>query len=552
MYIYNGHLGSAHAKAITVVFPAGLELSDPCCAYWQSIEGGDVENVCLRGIIKTVTKDTQGEGIYSLTAELSDDFVLSCTIGDDINNISAEIRSSSTGETIETTLQAQYPGWGETRVPIGKVYTGTITWESPEDSYVARNEMVTLVIPKGIRVGAPVGLYWQWTVDRHGDEHVNVCLNTGFDTVHTSADQLQGTFRTPPGLWYEFTVTFPLRDEAKVGELQMRLLADGPPVSTTSVLQQRDERQEKTHGGDFRKKALIIRYGTGTDDNGINLVRDMLVDLSFDADNIEMLYYKAEPDGAPAEKEKGIEAPTASNFKSRFISLLEGAVAGDVRFVYVETRGVVHPGSDLPPDSIDNGWSMASGDDGTGAPEVVTADYISQIIKENVKPGVNLTILTSSCIGSGMLGGHYGTPGVVLAGCNATQTNFKALPTVHDGSVDPFVYGVVASIKYQATNFRSVPTYAKVYNDAKKFIARVNNRRIRDERYRGPSPNEQYPDGRSDDLKSSNQDPQLAFYNEYLDPDRERFLAPFSGIRGGYGEGLETCFPKDEYAGDLF
>ena len=50
-----------------------------------------------------------------------------------------------------------------------------------------------------------------------------------------------------------------------------------------------------------------------------------------------------------------------------------------------------------------------------------------------------------------MLGGHYGTPGVVLAGCHATQSNFKALPTVHDGSVDPFVYGVVASIKYQVS-----------------------------------------------------------------------------------------------------
>ena len=122
----------------------------------------------------------------------------------------------------------------------------------------------------------------------------------------------------------------------------------------------------------------------------------MLVDLGFDADNIEMLYYRAEPDGAPAEKEKGIEAPTASNFKSRFISLLEGAVAGDVRFVYVETRGVVHPGSDLPPDSIDNGWSMASGDVGTGAPEVVTADYISQIIKEvRIYSGCPSTIINA-------------------------------------------------------------------------------------------------------------------------------------------------------------
>ena len=162
--------------------------------------------------------------------------------------------SSSTGETIETTLQAQYLGWQDTRVPIGKVYTGAITWDSPEDSYVARNEMVTLVIPKGIRVGAPVGLYWQWTVDRYGDENVNVCVNTGFDAVHTSADQLRGTFRTPPGLWYEFTVTIPLRDETKVGELQMRLLADVPPVSTTSVLQQMDDRQDITRGGDYRKK----------------------------------------------------------------------------------------------------------------------------------------------------------------------------------------------------------------------------------------------------------------------------------------------------------
>lgn len=82
---------------------------------------------------------------------------------------------------------------------------------------------------------------------------------------------------------------------------------------------------------------------------------------------------------------------------------------------------------------------------------------------QNLKPGVNLTILTSSCMGGGMLDTHTATPGVLLAGCHETQFNVKALKT-NDGRVDPWMYAIVATIKNAVSILSSIIALAQITN----------------------------------------------------------------------------------------
>lgn len=49
------------------------------------------------------------------------------------------------------------------QVPTTVVYTGKLTYAG-----FAKDEMITLVLPAGIAPDAPVGLYYQWTIDAKG------------------------------------------------------------------------------------------------------------------------------------------------------------------------------------------------------------------------------------------------------------------------------------------------------------------------------------------------------------------------------------------------
>ncbi|OJT09710.1 hypothetical protein TRAPUB_13815 [Trametes pubescens] len=236
------------------------------------------------------------------------------------------------------------------------------------------------------------------------------------------------------------------------------------------------------------------------------------------------------PKNAPGVLSDGQAAPTTSRFKEKFTNLIAGANAGDVRFLYVDTHGTIFPDKDGSgeTDSNDEGWTMARGDDGMKK-EVVYDDWLVNAIRANLKPGVNLTLLTSSCMGGGMLDTHTAMPGVLLAGCHEMQFNVKALQT-KDGRVDPWMYAIVTTIKNQ------------------KFIKNQLNGGTISAKYKGPSPSELKPVLRDQALNTSNQDPQLIFYSGWLDPDEERFLFPFVAPRGGHAEGESVRFPEDQYA----
>lgn len=66
------------------------------------------------------------------------------------------------------------------------MYTGKPNWRD-----YAVNEMATLVIPFDISVGAPVGLYTQWTVDAAGRRKESHLVNAVFESVDGTSE---GTF----------------------------------------------------------------------------------------------------------------------------------------------------------------------------------------------------------------------------------------------------------------------------------------------------------------------------------------------------------------------
>ncbi|TRM69809.1 hypothetical protein BD626DRAFT_475364 [Schizophyllum amplum] len=215
--------------------------------------------------------------------------------------------------------------------------------------------------------------------------------------------------------------------------------------------------------------------------------------------------------------------------------------------VYVHTRGTIYPGApgSGKTDGGDEGWTMAENDEGTKT-EVVHGDWFSGTIRENLNPGVNLTVFTSG----GMLNTQTATPGGLLASYHETQSNVKAVQP-RDDTIDPWIVAIVSVIKSQAKRKRGVSSYTMLFKDARTFIEKQLEKGTIGDKYKSPSPNELEPSPRDQDMCASRQDPQLIFYNGYINPDEERFLFPFICPRGGQAEGSLERFPRDEYPADV-
>lgn len=528
MFIYNGKfkwLQYADNENITVIVPASFALNDPICAYWQwtvDANGNEKANVTKSGTINTVTNTD----IYQVSFTLDSYYSFDAIVASDFSTLTATMRNPQGDRSDPITLTRQYGD--AARVPSTAVCTGKLNWLE-----YAKNEMITLVIPAGVSNDAPVGLYHQWTVDASGNEKKNHPVNATFRNVTTSSNgDVKGTFDDG---YYTFEAT------VLNGGQEATIRMSNPNGDTTS---------SSTKQTDFRglgtKKALIIRFGTGTD-NGICLVQDMLTKhLGFAPGDVEMSYFDIDPESGPKQCTKGQDPPTATRFKSKFTSLLSSASAGDVRFLYVDAHGTTYPDEDGSgePDDEDEGWILAENDDGTRK-EVVNDDWVGKAIRGNLKSGINLTILTSSCMGGGMLDTHTATPGILLAGCHETQFNVKALRT-NDGMLDPWMYAVTAIIKKQVQRKRGVPSYTVLFNEGKKFIKKQLDGGQLSAKYKGASPDETKPIPRDQDSNTSNQDPQLIFYSGYVDQDVEKFLFPFTAANGGKASGDPTRYPHDE------
>uniref|UniRef100_A0A0W0FRG0 Uncharacterized protein n=1 Tax=Moniliophthora roreri TaxID=221103 RepID=A0A0W0FRG0_MONRR len=117
---------------------------------------------------------------------------------------------------------------------------------------------------------------------------------------------------------------------------------------------------------------------------------------------------------------------------------------------------------------------------------------------------------------------------------------------VNNDLVDPWIYAITAVIKKQVQRQGGVPSYDVLFNEAKRSVKKSFDGGQLDPNYKGPSTDETKPIPSSDSGNTSNQDPQLIFYNGYFDPSAERFLFPFEAVNGGQAKGDVTRYPDDE------
>ncbi|KAJ7437248.1 hypothetical protein B0H11DRAFT_2163930 [Mycena galericulata] len=531
MYVYVGKLNwfeYAQNECMTIVFPAGFALKDPVCAYWQwtvDAAGNAKSNCTQEGFITGVTNTTAQ---YYVRFPFSY-YAFEGSVSANFSSLSLKM-SNPQGETREVSLSLLRGD--AVRVPSTSVFTGKLHWFK-----YSQNEMATLVIPGEVANGEPVILIHQWTDDGAGNSQVNHPVSGTLSTVNVGSNgDLSATFSDE---YYTFAFTLRKRHNDVV-------------LSMTDQSGEHDSRAPH-----------------------YNLKQTDFRDLHQKKANIELSYFDVDPPTGPKQCTKGQDPPTAANFKSKFTQLCRSAVAGDVRFLYVDAHGTTYPdedgagepdnqdedwilaadndsslyvdahgATDPGEDGQDEGWILAANNDGTRK-EVVRDDWLGTCIRNNLANGVNLTILASSCMGGGMLDAHSATPGILLPGCHETQFSVKALK-----GMDPWMVAVTAVIKNNIRRKRGVPKYSVLFNDAKNFIrAQLASGQL-SKKYRGPSPNEWQPIPRDQESDTSNQDPQLVFYNGYIDPEEERFLFPFKAPNGGHASGDATRYPQDEYPRD--
>ncbi|KAI5826804.1 hypothetical protein K523DRAFT_354837 [Schizophyllum commune Tattone D] len=447
MHVYLGRLNwlsSVDNECITVVFPGGLGLQDPVCAYWQWSMSTTIDqgvNDCQYGLIKTVTKTSTQ---YMITFA-GQDYLVDAEFSANLTSMTMKMYVADGLVEPSSVSKLQKQMSTPSLVPSTKVFTGKINW-----SRFAINEMVTLVVPNGVA------------------------------------------------------------DSAKTDWRQLH-----------------------------RKKALIVRYGTGTD-NGIFLLRDMLTTgLGFDAVDVDMVYYHHEPADSIAVIPFGQQAPTAANFKAKLTSFLSSAETGDVRFLYLDTLGETGPAGTA---DEKKGIVLAANDEGRER-ETVYNEWLATVIHRSQSHHPYLILLGLEDVGL-----NHATGGILLSAYHETQSNIKALQ-VNGSNVDPWLYTIIAVIKKQIKDRGSIPTYSSLFNGAKKFLKTpFASSHIVDDKYMGPSANELSPTGRNWGQSTSNQDPQLIFFGQ-SNPLEEKFLCPLvsSPRVGQTGSDWVTRFPRDEY-----
>lgn len=104
-------------------------------------------------------------------------------------------------------------------------------------------------------------------------------------------------------------------------------------------------------------------------------MQKMLIEnLGFGLKDIEMSYFDVEPVQGAKSCTKGQDPPTATRFKTKFENLISDALAGAVRFVYVDAQ---RPNAAL---GGGGGWILAKTDDGTEN-EIVDDNWVAQTIR---------------------------------------------------------------------------------------------------------------------------------------------------------------------------
>ena len=116
-----------------------------------------------------------------------------------------------------------------------------------------------------------------------------------------------------------------------------------------------------------------MRHNTGVDGLIFRLHTTLVDYLSFNNDDVEMLYYDHENENGKTCT-SGQQAPTAARFQERFEKLISSVAEGDVCFVYVDALPYIQNNEYY-------GWLFAQSDDGTST-EPVKGNWIASTIHE--------------------------------------------------------------------------------------------------------------------------------------------------------------------------
>ncbi|KAI0397993.1 hypothetical protein F5Y17DRAFT_454574 [Xylariaceae sp. FL0594] len=512
MYIFYGKLNwSNHAKAesFVLLFPGDLGYSEPVCAYWQwtvVANGKEKVQTWHETTIKSITKE-DGGGL-----RVGFDFVKSNFFDVTINETATvALYTIRGGQGVKTDVQRlERVYYSDIKTPRCRVYMGKLS------NYYAEDETVTLILPDGLEVGKHVGVFFQWTLSDAGVRNCNHRIVGPIRTV------------TQPDAEGVQSFTFLSEDEKHTWAVTV----DDRVDTLVAVMHETKNYPQGKGDGPFvlsrtgwsapgHRKALLARFGVGTDDRGIHEVRDLLTEtLGWNRSDVEMLYFTSEPPEAAATLVEGQQAPTAARFQQKFSDLIRSAKPGDVRFVYVDVnvRQDPEPGE---VDRPDGGWVLAAGEDGRTKEDIWNGWIAKEL--QSLAPSVNFTILSPSFIGGAILDSRWKARGIALSGIHESQKSFKHIERFW------------------------LQRPVDLYQDAKKFIRDHRDAgSYSSDRYLGPSPDERVPLPLDIDTGASHQDPQMVFPAGYVDPDRQIFLYPLSEWRQVADPGPVVRFPRDD------
>ena len=210
MRIYQGNLNySKYAieENLVLVFPCGLSLKDPVCSFWKwTKDSKGVENRPNSTITPIDSTADTPEGYQIEFHNFSHYYHFTAKITEPLSGahgyMTLNMRSKEGAEAKQATLRLQYSD--DNLSPRAQIFSGQMN----HFEYV-RNEMVTLVFPRGIHPKEHAYVYFQWTEKESGGKKIGEAINavnTEFDYVDKK-DIDKGFKSVFKATDYSFTVT---------------------------------------------------------------------------------------------------------------------------------------------------------------------------------------------------------------------------------------------------------------------------------------------------------------------------------------------------------
>ena len=175
MFIFTGKfdwLQYSSNDTMTIVAPGVLDTDQPIWGFWQwtvDAKGVSKPNVVQIGKATSVGKPA-ADG--SRTIEFAFDYYpFKGTIGANVSNLKITMRNPSGATSSPWTLPLFYSDGAQ--AVATRVYTGKLDWFQ-----YAQNEMVTLILPSGLGLNAPVTLIYQWTQNAAGTKKAPYAINS--------------------------------------------------------------------------------------------------------------------------------------------------------------------------------------------------------------------------------------------------------------------------------------------------------------------------------------------------------------------------------------